>query len=143
MEDVCICTALRQAAAQSTAYYDAVLAPVGIKVTMFRLLRRIDEAGSICITELAEIVALDRSTLGRNLRVLEKQSLVKTGKGEDGRTRVVCLTGTGREALQMALPLWRVAQQDFAQMIGADTLALLAKVAAQPDKASPRTGDMA
>ena len=71
MDDRCICTALRQVAAQSTAHYDAVLAPSGINVTMFRLLRRIEVVHSVTITELAEIVGLDRSTLGRNLRVLE------------------------------------------------------------------------
>ncbi|MEL6798933.1 MAG: MarR family winged helix-turn-helix transcriptional regulator [Pseudomonadota bacterium] len=128
MDERCICTTLRQAAAQSTAHYDAVLAPSGIKVTMFRLLRRIDAANSISITELAQIVGLDRSTLGRNLRVLEKQSLVKIGTGRDGRARPVSLTQTGREKLQDTLPLWRKAQREFSEIIGADALAVLDRV---------------
>lgn len=134
MEERCICTALRQAAAQITAHYDEALAPSGIKVTMFRLLRRIEAATSVSITELAEIVGLDRSTLGRNLRVLEKQSLIKMGVGEDGRARVVSLTDAGRRALQSAVPLWRSAQRDYAKMIDGDTLALLDCVINQTTK---------
>ena len=131
MDDRCICTALRQVAAQSTAHYDAVLAPSGIKVTMFRLLRRIEVVNSVTITELAEIVGLDRSTLGRNLRVLEKLSLIAIGTRDDGRARRVSLTQIGREKLQHAVPLWREAQREYLQIVGADTLALLNHVIEQ------------
>ncbi|WP_019955763.1 MarR family winged helix-turn-helix transcriptional regulator [Yoonia vestfoldensis] len=143
MDDICICTALRQAAAQSTAHYDAVLAPSGIKVTMFRLLRRIQAAKSISITELAEIVGLDRSTLGRNLRVLEKQSLVEMGTGEDARARQVSLTRAGQEKLREAVPLWRKAQQEFSQIIGADTLAVLDRVIDQTGEEEQAMGGKA
>lgn len=141
MDDRCICTALRQAAAQSTAHYDAVLAPSGIKVTMFRLLRRIEAAKSISITELAENLGLDRSTLGRNLRVLEKQSLVTIGTGEDGRARCISLTRTGREKLQVALPLWQKAQRAFSQIIGADALAVLDRVIDEAAEEEHPVGD--
>ena len=50
---------------------------------MLRLLRRIEVVNSVTITELAEIVGLDRSTLGRNLRVLEKQSLIAIATKDD------------------------------------------------------------
>jgi DNA-binding MarR family transcriptional regulator len=125
MDDRCICTALRQAAAFGTAQYDAALAPAGIKVTMFRLLRRIDEAGVISISELAALLGLDRSTLGRNLRVLERQSLVTMGIGKDGRARSIALTDHGRSTLGAALPLWQDAQADFARRVGPDVSALL------------------
>ena len=108
---------------------------------MFRLLRRIDAATSISITELADVVNLDRSTLGRNLRVLEKQSLIRTGTGKDGRTRMVSLTESGRASLQAAVPLWRQAQQDYAERIGADTLALLDRVINQTDGSHEVIGD--
>ena len=125
METRCICTALRQAASQSTALYDEALAPSGIKVTMFRLLRHINAGESVSITELAEIVSLDRSTLGRNLRVLEKQSLVSIGSGEDGRARMVSLTKTGRAVLQDAEPRWQTAQSRFVEIVDNDTMAVL------------------
>jgi len=110
---------------------------------MFRLLRRIDAAGSVSITALAGLVGLDRSTLGRNLRVLEKQSLVEIGTGKDGRARRVCLTEAGRAALHAALPLWRAAQQDFADLIGEDTLELLNLVIDRTPKTTQCAGDEA
>ena len=143
MDDQCICTTLRQAAAQSTAHYDAVLAPSGIKVTMFRLLRRIDAAKSISITELARLVGLERSTLGRNLRVLEKQLLVEMGSGEDGRARQVSLTRIGREKLQEAVPLWQQAQREFSQIVGADALAMLDRVIDQTGEREQAIGGSA
>ena len=131
MNDRCLCTALRQAAAQCTAHYDAVLAPSGIKVTMLRLLRRIEASKSVSITELAEIVVLDRSTLGRNLRVLEKQSLVEIETGKDARARRVSLTLTGQEKLREAVPLWRQAQSEFSEIIGPDAMSVLDRVIEQ------------
>ena len=98
---------------------------------MFRLLRRIEVANSVTITELAEIVGLDRSTLGRNLRVLEKLSLIAIGTRDDGRARRVSLTQIGREKLQHAVPLWREAQREYLQIVGADTLAFLNHVIEQ------------
>ena len=141
MDDRCICTALRQVAAQSTAYYDTMLAPSGLRVTMFRLLRRIEVVNSVTITELAEIVGLDRSTLGRNLRVLEKQSLIAIATKDDGRARRVSLTQTGREKLQQAVPLWREAQRKYLQIVNADMLALLDQVIEQTATSKYTTGD--
>ena len=108
---------------------------------MFRLLRRIEAAKSISITELAEIVGLDRSTLGRNLRVLEKQTLVEIGTGTDGRARPVSLTRTGYEKLQEALPLWEKAQREFSEIIGADALAVLDRVIDQTGEEEQVIGD--
>lgn len=108
---------------------------------MFRLLRRIDAAGAISITDLAASVGLDRSTLGRNLRVLEKQSLVQGGSGPDARARMISLTDTGRATLRKAIPLWQAAQHDFAQLVGADTLAVLDRVIQAGDAPPNQTGD--
>lgn len=110
---------------------------------MFRLLRRIDAAKCVSITELATIVGLDRSTLGRNLRVLEKQSLIEIGTGEDGRARPVSLTQTGHEKLQEALPLWQKAQRELAEIVGADTLAVLGRVIDQNGEEEQAIGDNA
>ncbi len=108
---------------------------------MFRLLRRIEVVNSVTITEFAEIVGLDRSTLGRNLRVLEKLSLIAIGTRDDGRARRVSLTQIRREKLQHAVPLWRKAQREYLQIVGADTLALLNHVIEQTasSKSPPET----
>ena len=125
MENKCICTSLRQAAQSSTAYYDVMLAPSGLKVTMFRLLRRVSDTDNTTITDLAKTIGLDRSTLGRNLRVLERQGYVPLSVGKDERARAVTLTQTGLNALATALPLWDAAQTGLRQDIGTDLDQLL------------------
>lgn len=128
MKEHCICTSLRQAALSSTAYYDDLLKPSGLKVTMFRLMRRIGERPEITITDLSRIVGLDRSTLGRNLRVLERDGLIDLAAGKDGRARSATLTQAGSQALDRALPLWQTAQSRMKKAIGADLDTLLASL---------------
>ncbi len=116
--DPCLCTGLRQAALAATRFYDDALQSTGLKITMFRLLRRIGESGAPTMTGLAEIVQLDRSTLGRNLRVLERLGLVRLSEGEDERTRTIELTAAGLKKLEAALPLWASAQRRMKRRLG-------------------------
>ena len=122
---VCICTNLREAARNATALYDRALKPAGLKVTMFRLLRRIEANPDAPISLLAADMQLDRSTLGRNLKVLERQGLVSLSDAEDGRVRAVVLTDKGREALACALPLWSSAQNEISARLGMDVETVL------------------
>lgn len=133
-DPICICTALRAAARSATDAYDAALAPSGLKVTMYRLLKRVAAEDDVSISALAERLGLDRSTLGRNLRVLEKRGLVRLGAAEDGRARAVRITETGRAAYLSARPYWSEAQATMrARLGGAETERLLADLAAIRD----------
>ncbi len=118
--DTCICTGLRQAAFDITEIYDSYLEPSGLKITMFRILRRLSAAEQVSITELAVIVGVDRSTLGRNLRVLERMGLVTFEEAEDARSRTVVLTALGRSTLAKATPLWVKAQTKMRSVLGKD-----------------------
>jgi DNA-binding MarR family transcriptional regulator len=130
MEDtVCICTSLRRAALASSEFYDNALRPSGLKVTMYRLLKRASEAGRPNISELSRIVGLDRSTLGRNLRVLERQNLIRFEGATDERARVVVLTAEGEAALAKARPLWVRAQGTMRHILGEQTETLLDQLA--------------
>jgi DNA-binding MarR family transcriptional regulator len=93
-----------------TEIYDRALGPSGLKITMFRVLRRLADAGEPTITELARIVELDRSSLGRNLKVLERNHFVCFRDGGDERSKIVQLTPAGKSALAKALPLWAKTQ---------------------------------
>ncbi|MBY0381676.1 MAG: MarR family winged helix-turn-helix transcriptional regulator [Xanthobacteraceae bacterium] len=123
-DDPCICTSLRQAAHLATEIYDQALEPSGLKITMFRVMRRLSEADQPTISELARIVELDRSSLGRNLRVLQRMKLVRFSDGDDERAKVVSLTPLGVATLEDAKPLWRRAQARMRTMLGegADTV---------------------
>ncbi|NNL17516.1 MAG: winged helix-turn-helix transcriptional regulator [Boseongicola sp.] len=126
MDDVeCICTNLRAAALAGTDFYDARLRPAGMKVTMFRLLRQIQRTSSPTLTKLADRMGLDRSTLGRNVRVLERQGLVAMSIAKDERSKELFLTTEGVAALNAAIPLWERAQEEMAAILGPETEKLI------------------
>lgn len=117
---VCFCANVRRAALALTALYDEALAPHGLKVTQFSLLHAVRRHGTPNLTELAEATGLDRSTLGRNLRVLEGLGLVSLSAGEDQRDRVVALTEGGRARLRAAAAAWVKVQESLSNALGAD-----------------------
>lgn len=87
--------------------------PSGLKVTQFSLLRNIGRAGSINVTELARLLELDRTAMGRNLEVLRAKGFLRdlpAKTSDDQRARTVTLTAAGQRALEAALPTWRAAQ---------------------------------
>lgn len=116
----CICIDLRKASRRLTGFYDEALAPAGVNIAQFSLLRKLRRHGAVSLSVLADLVELDRSTLGRNLRVLEKMGLVTLGPGKDQRESVAELTPSGQMTLSEGDPLWDRAQADIATRIGAD-----------------------
>ncbi|ATP48971.1 MarR family transcriptional regulator [Pseudomonas putida] len=114
----CICTHLRRAARGVSRHYDEALAGFGINVAQFSLLRHLQRLDRPSITTLAEAMGLERSTLGRNLRVLEADGLVALADGDDQRNRVVLLTDAGKALLQAAYPAWEQAQGLLVERLG-------------------------
>ena len=114
----CICFNLRKAARAASRTYDEALAPSGLRNTQFSLLALLAGNGPLPVTELAEIAVMERTTLTRNLRLLERDRLVASESGEDRRQRIVRLTPQGRARLDAALPLWRKAQQRESDRLG-------------------------
>ena len=119
MASECICATLRVAARKMTARYDAALAPIGINLAQFSLLRNINRAGSVSLTELGRKVELDRSTIGRNVRVLQRMGLVQVTPGADQREATVALAEPGRDVLRRGAPLWDGVQDRIASDLGA------------------------
>ena len=118
MQTPCYCAALRVATRKTTALYDEALAPAGIGVAQFGLMRRIKASGALSLTELARLAELDRSTVGRNVRVLARMGLVSETAAEDQRETAVALTEAGREAVRRAAPLWEDAQRRVRSALG-------------------------
>ena len=117
---VCVGFNIRKASRAISQYYESMLKPCGIRGTQFTLLANIKSAGTPTINELAEALVMDRTTLTRNLQALEKQGLVRTGKGTDRRTRRVTLTSKGSEQLAEAIPYWQKAQGNMIKHLGVD-----------------------
>jgi DNA-binding MarR family transcriptional regulator len=118
IEDSCMGMRVRRAARAVGNFYDLHLKSVGLKGTQFTLLNAIFLNPSITITQLADLLLLNRTTLNRNLKPLERQGLIRTSPGEDHRTRILQLTREGRSILQQALPLWLEAQSGVVETLG-------------------------
>jgi len=72
----CNCFAVRSAARHVTQLYDQLLAPVGLRVTQFSILAKLERKGPLTINVLADDMVMDRTTLGRNIRPLERDGLI-------------------------------------------------------------------
>jgi DNA-binding MarR family transcriptional regulator len=118
MDTLCYCAAVRAAARKTTTLYDAALAPAGVNVAQFGLLRRIERAGTVSLTALGRMAELDRSTVGRNVKVLERLGLVRFVSADDQREAPVRLTPAGAAALRKATPLWDGAQRKVETALG-------------------------
>jgi DNA-binding MarR family transcriptional regulator len=122
----CNCWMLRQAARRISNFYDSELAPSGLRATQFAILAFINDMGESSVNSMAERLALDRTTAGKNLRPLEKAGLISIGAAKnDARQRVISLTKQGQVTLKQAVPLWRKAQSRFEAANGAAKAAQL------------------
>jgi len=114
----CLCRKARTAARLLTRFYEPFFADTGIESTQFSLLVAIRLAGPVPMTRLATLLGLERTTLTRNLDVLERQNLVELSVGTDARSHLVDLTDGGRETVDRTLPRWQAAQKAAADLLG-------------------------
>lgn len=114
----CACFNIRKASRVVTQVYEELMQETGFRGTQFTVLVMTAAYGPITISNLADKLVMDRTTLTRNLKPLEKQGLIAIVPGEDKRTRAVELTEAGNDMLREALPLWKKAQQKIATFMG-------------------------
>ncbi len=114
----CACFNTRKAARAVTRFYDDMLEPSGLTATQLTMLGAISISGPARISLLAELLVLDKTTLTRNLKLLETAAMVTIAAGEDRRERIVALTPQGAEAVERALPHWRAAQRRIVEHLG-------------------------
>lgn len=111
---MCAFNELRRATRTRTRPYDGGMAPSGVRATQLPILVAVGSAGDVSVTMLAEALALDGSTLGRNLRVLEDRGLIHIA--EDAGVRIVSLTLEGSRVLTGALARLPAQQSVVAQL---------------------------
>lgn len=121
----CYCTNLRRSAHWATELYDQALAPSGLSVPQYYLLINLSRLERANATHWAEHVGLDRTTLVRNVRVLEDKGLVTVTQG---RGRTYTLTDTGRAALARAVTCWEQAQANMAALLGPQDAAAVLRI---------------
>ena len=119
--DPCICISTRKAANALTNLYDEALEKSGIKVTQYSLLKVIDRSSEITINELSKQTKLNRTTLTRNLAVLESDELIELiSDPEDLRKSIVRLTKSGEKTLKKAQTYWEEVQKKAKKVLGKD-----------------------
>ncbi|MGM9567812.1 MAG: MarR family winged helix-turn-helix transcriptional regulator [Clostridia bacterium] len=113
----CYCFRLRRAGGKLTEKYNASLAECGLTVSQFALLTNIYQNQPVSTSKLAEIMSLDRTTLVRNLKSLEKAEYITFAKGS-GRERPLSLTEAGEKKRADGMILWQKAQKEVEKALG-------------------------
>jgi DNA-binding MarR family transcriptional regulator len=134
----CTAAKLRRTSRALSNAFDERLAPAGIRSTQFSLLVAVRLAGGMSLTGLAERLALDRTTLTRNLKPLLREKLLRRAPSKDRRVRLLALTAAGERVMALALPLWEQAQQSIVEGLGAADWARLVEELASVEALSPQ-----
>lgn len=118
MAEQCLAFRVRLLSRRLSRTYDGALRPLGLTVAQLNLL---------CVTEIAEpapagrvadLLAMEISTLSRNAHIMEKEGWITIERAERGNGRVLRLTTDGRQKLREAKPAWDAAQAEAASLLG-------------------------
>jgi DNA-binding MarR family transcriptional regulator len=122
----CNCFAIRQAARHVTRLYERHLAGAELTSAQFSILGVLGEGAAMTMADLASVLVMDRTTLLRAMKPLQREDLLKsTSSPEDPRQLVFSLSPAGARKLKQALPLWNKAQEEFEAEVGAGEAARL------------------
>ncbi|MCD6069976.1 MAG: hypothetical protein K0S42_492 [Microvirga sp.] len=105
----CFALHARMTARLLSRTYEAALRPLGLKLPQFGILGAIGHGTTASETVLAERLGLERTTLVRNLKLLNQNGWIEPLPGE-GRGLRHRLTPAGQAILEAAIPLWQQAQ---------------------------------
>lgn len=113
VRDHCLCLHAQRAARALARRFDAALAPLGLTSGQFSLLMSLNRPDPPTLGSVAELLAMDRTTLTANLKPLQRRGLVDVAvDARDRRGRRLSLTNAGRDVLAAAAPVWRSTHAD-------------------------------
>ncbi len=116
----CACFNVRRVSRVITQFYDAEVRRHGMRPTQAPILRALDAKDEWSMAELSEWLGMERTTLLRNLRPLERDGLMRTRGGGRGGHVELEITEKGRKALAKMAPSWRSAQDKVVAILGKD-----------------------
>lgn len=116
----CACQKLREATRKISRRYDEALKSLGIKGSQFTMLVVISCSGEKSMTDLADMLGMERTTLVRNLKPLSRDGLVEVSDEGYRRSRSAAITSKGVTVLEAALPIWRATQSQLKADIGVE-----------------------
>jgi DNA-binding MarR family transcriptional regulator len=115
---LCVLNNARKAARAVSRHYDRLARQAGMTAGQFSVLVAIRQTTEETTGELADRLSMDRTTLVRNVALLERKGLVASSMSSESRGKCYRLTDEGRKLLEDALPLWRKAQSDVMSHLG-------------------------
>ena len=123
VRDTCLCLHLQRAARAVARHFDELMRPAGLTSGQFPLLMSLNRPEPPTMRAVADLLAMDRTTLTANLKPLERRGLVRIRiDKDDRRSRRLILTRDGRELLKTALPVWQSEHRAIeALLAGSDT----------------------
>src|ERR1043166_3113633 len=114
----CVCFNLRWVARAVTQFYDSEMRRHGIRPTQGTILASLIAKDSWNMAELSDWLGMERTTLVRNLRPLQRDGLVKVGGGGRGRLVELAITAKGRKQVEKIMPAWKSAQRAAVRTLG-------------------------
>ena len=114
----CVCFNLRWVTRAVTQFYDAEMRRHGIRPTQGTILAAVMAKDSWNMADLSDTLGMDRTTLVRNLRPLQRDGLVEAGGGGRGRLVELAITAKGRKQIEKLTPAWKSAQSATVKTLG-------------------------
>jgi DNA-binding MarR family transcriptional regulator len=114
----CVCFNLRWVTRAVTQFYDAEMRRHGIRSTQGTILLALNAKENWSMAELSDLLGMDRTTLVRNLRPLQRDGLVRVNGGGRGRLVELAITAKGRKQIEKLTPAWKSAQSAAVKTLG-------------------------
>lgn len=125
IRDSCLCLHTQRAARAIARRLDAALRPVDLRSGQFSLLTSLNRPEPPTVGSVAQLLAMDRTTLTANLKPLERRGLLTvTPDAEDRRARRLTLTADGLALLEQATPIWIATHEEIERSLDGDVDAL-------------------
>ncbi|WP_417455768.1 MarR family winged helix-turn-helix transcriptional regulator [Kordiimonas sp.] len=113
VRDHCLCMHLQRAARATARLFDDALRPHGLTSGQFSLLMSLNRPEPPTVGSVANLLAMDRTTLTANIKPLVRRELMEVAVDEaDRRSRRLKLTEAGRKLLAEAFPIWKQTHEE-------------------------------
>ena len=126
----CIGARVRMLNRMVTRVYDDALRPHGVRFSQMNILTVVACKGPVQPSEVAEILAIEKSTLSRNVRLMESNGWIESLPGERGHSQLLRTTSSGERLYRRVFPDWEKAQKQIIKSLGepaADAICAAAK----------------
>ena len=108
VRDTCLCLHAQRAARALARRFDNAFRPLGLTNGQFSLMMALNRPEPPTLGQVAQVLAMDRTTLTAALKPLERRGLVVSRKdADDARARRLSLSDDGAALLARAWPIWQ------------------------------------